>query len=313
MPIHCRFSQHQPDTNGQIRNGTRDVRRRLVGAETGEIERADEITGECEQLLLASGANPLLALVQLVRGRSLLAAGRHREAFEELRRIFRADGAAVPAVGRRLGRLRPSRGRSTERDGEPGSRAAAATGTQLEQAASSDLSTWPFTQARLLLAQGAWLRRHGQVAASWAPLRVARNSFEGLGARPWAERAVQELRASGESPRPRSINLRLELTAQELQIAQGAAEGLTNREIGQEAVSLASHHRHPRRGCHNRGRRPRPCRSSGLHCGVRAGHGRVGQHAHRGPAARRTGAADLAAERRILVPRPGKVPRVLRR
>jgi hypothetical protein len=40
MSIHCRFSQHQPDTNGQIRNGTRDVRRRLVGAETGEIERA---------------------------------------------------------------------------------------------------------------------------------------------------------------------------------------------------------------------------------------------------------------------------------
>src|SRR5262249_57247033 len=96
-----------------------------------------------------------------------------------------------------------------------------------------------------VVAQGAWLRRHAQVAASRAPLRAARAGFHALGAAPWAERAAQELRASGESPRPRRVDLRLELTAQELQIARMAAEGLTNREIGQRLLrshrTIATH------------------------------------------------------------------------
>jgi DNA-binding NarL/FixJ family response regulator len=41
------------------------------------------------------------------------------------------------------------------------------------------------------------------------------------------------LRASGETSRRRDPEARDRLTAQELQIAQLAAEGLTNREIGQ--------------------------------------------------------------------------------
>ena len=41
------------------------------------------------------------------------------------------------------------------------------------------------------------------------------------------------LRASGERSRRRAPEARDELTAQELQIAQLAAEGLSNREIGQ--------------------------------------------------------------------------------
>ena len=50
---------------------------------------------------------------------------------------------------------------------------------------------------------------------------------------PWAERARQELRASGETLRARTPEARDQLTPQELQIAQMAAEGLTNKEIGQ--------------------------------------------------------------------------------
>ena len=41
------------------------------------------------------------------------------------------------------------------------------------------------------------------------------------------------MRASGESSRRRDPEARDQLTAQELQIAQLAADGLTNREIGQ--------------------------------------------------------------------------------
>jgi DNA-binding NarL/FixJ family response regulator len=50
---------------------------------------------------------------------------------------------------------------------------------------------------------------------------------------PWGERARQELRASGETSRHRTPEARDELSPQELQIAKLAAEGLSNREIGQ--------------------------------------------------------------------------------
>ena len=49
-----------------------------------------------------------------------------------------------------------------------------------------------------------------------------------------------------------------------------------------------------------------------LHRGLRAGRGRVGEHADRRSAARRTGSADSAAAGRVSVPRPGEVPRVIR-
>jgi DNA-binding NarL/FixJ family response regulator len=79
-----------------------------------------------------------------------------------------------------------------------------------------------------------WLRRRQQAADSRAPLRAARDTFDALGADAWAERARGELRAAGERggrPAPRALDL---LGPQELQIARLAAEGLTNREIGQQ-------------------------------------------------------------------------------
>jgi DNA-binding NarL/FixJ family response regulator len=50
---------------------------------------------------------------------------------------------------------------------------------------------------------------------------------------PWSERARQQLRATGETSRPRTPEARDQLSPQELQIVQMAAEGLSNREIGQ--------------------------------------------------------------------------------
>jgi DNA-binding NarL/FixJ family response regulator len=64
-------------------------------------------------------------------------------------------------------------------------------------------------------------------------LRAARQTFDALGTRPWSERARQQLRATGETSRPRTPEARDQLTPQELQIAQMAAEGLSNREIAQ--------------------------------------------------------------------------------
>lgn len=64
------------------------------------------------------------------------------------------------------------------------------------------------------------------------PLRAARDAFDALGARPWAERATRELRASREATRQQP-EARVQLTEQEQQIAHLAAQGLSNREIAQ--------------------------------------------------------------------------------
>jgi DNA-binding CsgD family transcriptional regulator len=96
-----------------------------------------------------------------------------------------------------------------------------------------NLTHWPFLRARLQLGYGSWLRRHRRMAESRPPLRAAVEVLEALGALLWAERARLELRASGEVRRPRTVAARDQLSPQELQIAQLAAEGLSNREIGE--------------------------------------------------------------------------------
>jgi len=62
-------------------------------------------------------------------------------------------------------------------------------------------------------------------------LRAALETFEDVGARPWADRARQELRASGESARKRDESTTTNLTAQERQVARFVAEGLSNRDV----------------------------------------------------------------------------------
>ena len=57
--------------------------------------------------------------------------------------------------------------------------------------------------------------------------------MEALGVTGWAARAHQELRASGEASVERVPEAWSLFTSQELQIARMAAEGMSNREIGQ--------------------------------------------------------------------------------
>ena len=109
----------------------------------------------------------------------------------------------------------------------------AGAGDRFDEALASDLTRWPFQRARLQLAHGQWLRRQRRVAESRGALRAARDTFDALGCAPWSEQARRELRASGERSRRRLPEARDQLTAQELQIAQLAAGGLSNREIGQ--------------------------------------------------------------------------------
>ncbi|MEJ0042598.1 MAG: helix-turn-helix transcriptional regulator [Rhizomicrobium sp.] len=91
---------------------------------------------------------------------------------------------------------------------------------------------WPFLRGRLFLAYGEWLRRQRRSIDARVPLRAARDIFDVLGAVPWSERSRRELRAAGETSRPRAGRVLDTLTPQELQIAEFAACGLSNKEIG---------------------------------------------------------------------------------
>jgi DNA-binding CsgD family transcriptional regulator len=88
----------------------------------------------------------------------------------------------------------------------------------------------PFETARTRLVLGERLRRAGRRVEARAELREALTSFERLGARPWAQRARTELRASGERVRRGSPTAAEQLTPQELQVALEVASGSTNRE-----------------------------------------------------------------------------------
>jgi len=86
--------------------------------------------------------------------------------------------------------------------------------------------------ARARLLYGEWLRRENRRVDARAQLRAAHDQFTSIGMEAFAERARQELLATGERVRKRSVSARDELTAQERQIAQLAGDGLSNPEIG---------------------------------------------------------------------------------
>ncbi len=89
----------------------------------------------------------------------------------------------------------------------------------------------PFEKARTQLALGERLRRAKQRADAREPLTAALDAFERLGARPWAERARTELRATGGPASTRRAAAAAEqLTPHELQIAVLVSQGMTNRE-----------------------------------------------------------------------------------
>jgi DNA-binding CsgD family transcriptional regulator len=235
----------------------------IAAVEMGADESAEQLIGAAEATLLPLGANPLLSLVALARGRHALAHERFAEAYAHLLRIVDPNDAAYREYvgGWVLADLADA---ALQGDGDRGvvdellrvwEAVAAVTGAphlevQLryakavladegnaeplyESAMSAGAEGWPFYTARAQLAYGAWLRRQHRMTDSRAPLREAAQSFDALGLLRYAERARRELRASGEVPRRRVPEAWAQLTPQELQIAQLAAQGLSNREIGE--------------------------------------------------------------------------------
>ena len=89
---------------------------------------------------------------------------------------------------------------------------------------------WPFDMARVRLAYGEQLRRAHATAAARTQLTAAHDAFEQLGAEPWTARTAAELRAAGSG----SDTAATVLTWQEYEIAELAAAGQTNKQIGEQ-------------------------------------------------------------------------------
>jgi DNA-binding CsgD family transcriptional regulator len=113
--------------------------------------------------------------------------------------------------------------------GAPDSQAA---GLLFEAAlADPEARRWPFDLARVHLLYGERLRRSRDITRSRHHLRAALTAFERLGASCWADRAAAELAATALVRQRRDTGQPELLTAQELQVAELAAAGLSNREI----------------------------------------------------------------------------------
>jgi DNA-binding CsgD family transcriptional regulator len=233
-----------------------------LAALRGEAEECLRLAEEAERIGLPAGARPVLATAVAARGLAALGDGRFEEAFGHLRRLHDPADPAYQAALRlttvgdlvdaaahcgRSAAVAPIVARLQEVAAVTPApvlhadlrlaRALLADDEDAEElfqdALRADLTAWPLARARTHLAYGAWLRRRRRSVDSRDHLRAARDMFDALGAIPWSEKARRELRAAGETSRRRDPDARDQLTPHELQIVQLAAEGLTNREIGQ--------------------------------------------------------------------------------
>lgn len=97
-----------------------------------------------------------------------------------------------------------------------------------------EAARWPLERAQARLDYAIWLRRRRRPLEARAQLTVVLEAATRLGTRHLAESARGELRASGVAEAPASTDPLVELTAQQRQIVRLAADGLSNREIGEQ-------------------------------------------------------------------------------
>ncbi|MGI5135662.1 AAA family ATPase [Streptomyces sp. CA-106110] len=193
--------------------------------------------------------------VRLARGVARLSAGQHAEAYVELRPLFDHAGeslhrealaavmpfvAAADACGRRAeatavladleetARLTPAPLLHVQL---PYARAVLAAEAVAEElylvALGQDLARWPLVKARTEQAYGQWLRRRRRFVEARSVLLAAQTTFELVGFVDWAERG-------GGQPGGDSLaSAEQLLSPQELRIAGLAAQGLSNRQIGE--------------------------------------------------------------------------------
>jgi DNA-binding CsgD family transcriptional regulator len=100
-----------------------------------------------------------------------------------------------------------------------------------EAIALHELHDRPFARARTMLLMGEHLRRQRRRKEARIPLGAALEVFDELGANAWAQRTVRELRASGQTVRPRTEGSVTDLTPQEQQIVGMVVDGASNKDV----------------------------------------------------------------------------------
>lgn len=253
-----------PDVGRGVWDNGMVVARAHVAALRGDLTHALATIRRAEIAAGTKRQNVLLTAVQLVKGTAWAASGGFTEAYVELRRLFDpADPAhhvrqSYPGVMFLAEAARYSRpddladarsvvdgfARLAATTPAPDlhvhlayARAVLADDAEAEDlfaaALATNLQRWPLVRAMTELAYGSWLRRHRRIVESRRPTRSALATFEQLGTGGWAARARAGLASAGERPRIATAPVQDLLTPQQYQIARLAADGLSNREIGQ--------------------------------------------------------------------------------
>ena len=248
------------ETDQPVQEAAAEAARALVAALRGDVDAMEAHASSAERLALTTGARGVLGEAQLARGLEALGAGRPADAFEHLWRMFEpsdpayhrflsaAPSATSPrppptaiaasrsrSCSRAWSRSRPGRLRRSCRPDLPGPRAAG----RRRRRGAPFRAALGFGHAALAVRLGTAATRLWRLAApATAGRRFALAAAHGARRvrsarrRRWSARARGELRATGETCRRLTDETRDELTPQELQIAQLATEGLSNREIG---------------------------------------------------------------------------------
>jgi DNA-binding CsgD family transcriptional regulator len=249
--------------------------RAMVAALRGEVAEAAATADRAERIAVPNQMTNIAAVTLLARATATAAEGDFSVAWDYLRRLHReADSGSSPfqalwslshlayaavqcdrvdrtreLIQHLISRLPPEPIVPTLRMNVIYADALLAPDELIEQriraALDRDVGNWPFERSRMQLMLGSRLRRRKQIQEARVVLRAAREGFDSLGAGLWAERAREELRAAGVASRAPSPTVWSSLSAQELQVARMAAEGLSNRQIGERLYlshrTVASH------------------------------------------------------------------------
>jgi DNA-binding CsgD family transcriptional regulator len=239
------------------------LHRALIAAARGDYATAEDLSGQMVRWAAPRGIGGGLTFARHVRTLTALSRGDFDEAYQQVTAIspagtfpsHHAHALLIPMylveaavrTGRheeasahvaamkdaKIGALSPRLALLVAGSAAIAAPAADAQRLFAEALALPGIDRWPFDAARVRLACGEHLRRVRATAQAREHLSAALETFQSLGAQPWATRAANELRAAGQADATVGPPASALLTPQELQIAQLAAVGLTNKQIAE--------------------------------------------------------------------------------